>query len=682
MTRCGKIFGMAVVTVTLVAAAIFAGNVGQGNGKEDVVYASGAMTCDVATPTDPVPEVKNGWYIEEGRSYYYQDDVKLTSKLITQTETTGETKVNYVYYLGADGAACTGFKRVNGKLYYFSDTNTKHPCAAVRGWQEINGKTYYFSRVNLNAVSGLVMLGGNRYYFNPTTNVMATGLTKVGTDKMYFSKKTGAAVISKKMKIGDYYYYFCSNGRALKSILFNYDNHTYYASASGVLKTGFFTAGGYKFYANSYAHILRNSFKTINGKTYYFGSNGKAVKGLRQIGGYKYYFDTYCVMKKSSFLKTGKGTYYFGASGKAVKGLNRIGNYRYYFTSDNKMLRNSWKKIDGRTYYFGDSGKAYTGVRRVKGYSNLFNFSSGGYLTGGFRKVYGKTYLFAKNGKPYVGWYTTGNGNRQYYRSNGRACTGPNVVGGKLYLFDERGVLIKSPGWYKTKKGNKYYVKKDGTLLTGYRYIDGENYYFAKTGTMYKSRWAYAEGFKYYFGKDGKRLIDVDAIIGPQERYEITIDKATNVVTIYAQDGDKGFIIPVKAFICSTGETTPVGTFYTPGKWRWLTLMGPCYGQWDTLITGDILFHSVYYDKEDPTTLSVSAYNMLGTMCSHGCVRLTARDAKWIYDYCVLGTKVTIYESGAKQPFPKPTSIHLEYYHSWDPTDPTMEYRCKELGCH
>ena len=60
MTRCGKIFGMAVVTVTLVAAAIFAGNVGQGNGKEDVVYASGAMTCDVATPTDPVlsPEPK------------------------------------------------------------------------------------------------------------------------------------------------------------------------------------------------------------------------------------------------------------------------------------------------------------------------------------------------------------------------------------------------------------------------------------------------------------------------------------------------------------------------------------------------------------------------------------------------------------------------------------------------
>ena len=87
--------------------------------------------------------------------------------------------------------------------------------------------------------------------------------------------------------------------------------------------------------------------------------------------------------------------------------------------------------------------------------------------------------------------------------------------------------------------------------------------------------------------------------------------------------------------------------------------MGPCYGQWDTLITGDILFHSVYYGEEDPTTLSVSAYNMLGTTCSHGCIRLKAGDAKWIYDNCDLGTKVTIFESNKSGPFPKPTSVQL-----------------------
>ncbi len=63
--------------------------------------------------------------------------------------------------------------------------------------------------------------------------------------------------------------------------------------------------------------------------------------------------------------------------------------------------------------------------------------------------------------------------------------------------------------------------------------------------------------------------------------------------------------------------------------------MGPCYGQWDTLITGDILPLCVL-GEEDPNTLSVSAYNMLGTTCSHGCIRLKAGDAKWIYDNCNL----------------------------------------------
>ena len=218
--------------------------------------------------------------------------------------------------------------------------------------------------------------------------------------------------------------------------------------------------------------------------------------------------------------------------------------------------------------------------------------------------------------------------------------------------------------------------------MTGYRNIDGDYYHFGDDGKMYRNEWGYADGYKFYFGDDGKRLIDVDSILGKQDTYEITINKTRNVVTVYASDGDNGYIIPVKAFVCSGGDTTPLGTFYTPLKGRWWTLMGPCYGQWDTLITGDILFHSVFYGEEDPATLSVSAYNQLGTTCSHGCVRLKAGDAKWIYDNCELGTKVTIFESDNDGPFPKPTSVQLDYSHTWDPTDPTMAYKCKENGCH
>ena len=135
--------------------------------------------------------------------------------------------------------------------------------------------------------------------------------------------------------------------------------------------------------------------------------------------------------------------------------------------------------------------------------------------------------------------------------------------------------------------------------------------------------------------------------------------------------------------ICSAGNATPIGTYNTQAKYRWRTLIGPCYGQWCTRIVDGFLFHSVYYNSyNNNKTLSVSAYNKLGTTCSHGCVRLTAGDAKWIYDNCKLKTKVVIYSSSDPGPFGKPTAYKLSSSHTWDPTDPNMKYKCRERGCH
>ena len=163
----------------------------------------------------------------------------------------------------------------------------------------------------------------------------------------------------------------------------------------------------------------------------------------------------------------------------------------------------------------------------------------------------------------------------------------------------------------------------------------------------------------------------------------IKVYKGSNTVTAYAKDGSKGYIIPVRTMICSTGNDTPTGEFHTPNKFRWLELMGPCWGQWDTQIMGNYLFHSVYYlSKNDNNTLSVSAYNKLGTTCSHGCIRLTSGDAKWVYDNCVLGTTVIITAKAEKGPFDKPTAYKLASWHTWDPTDPNMYYKCRQRGCH
>lgn len=152
------------------------------------------------------------------------------------------------------------------------------------------------------------------------------------------------------------------------------------------------------------------------------------------------------------------------------------------------------------------------------------------------------------------------------------------------------------------------------------------------------------------------------------KQYIIKVNKQQNVVTIYKKEKKK--YKPYKAFVCSVGNATPIGTFPLGAKYRWHELMGPSYGQYCSRITGSILFHSVWYYKISKNTQSYVQYNRLGTTASHGCVRLTVADSKWIYDNCPSGTKVVIYSSSNPGPLGKPKAKKMSGYMGWDPTDP------------
>jgi len=156
--------------------------------------------------------------------------------------------------------------------------------------------------------------------------------------------------------------------------------------------------------------------------------------------------------------------------------------------------------------------------------------------------------------------------------------------------------------------------------------------------------------------------------------YYVCINKAACTVTVYSKDANGYYTVPCKAMVCSTGDNTPVGTFKMGAGARWLLLVGDTMGQYAKHITGHIWFHSVMYTKRSADTLLWEEYNKLGTVCSHGCVRLTAEDAKWIYDNCVKGTLIEIYND-AEHPGPlgKPEVKYIDGNDSrrgWDPTDP------------
>ncbi len=155
-----------------------------------------------------------------------------------------------------------------------------------------------------------------------------------------------------------------------------------------------------------------------------------------------------------------------------------------------------------------------------------------------------------------------------------------------------------------------------------------------------------------------------------KDAYYIKVNKKKNTVTVYKKDSKGKYTKPIKAMVCSTGAATPTGTYHTLAKYRWRPLVHNVWGQYCTRITGSILFHSVWYYEKDPSTLSIKEFNRLGTKASAGCVRLSVKDTKWIYDNCGIGTKVTIYNSNNPGPLGKPKAIKIKNY-PWDPTDVT-----------
>ena len=156
-----------------------------------------------------------------------------------------------------------------------------------------------------------------------------------------------------------------------------------------------------------------------------------------------------------------------------------------------------------------------------------------------------------------------------------------------------------------------------------------------------------------------------------QYPYKLEVVRNQCTVLVYGLDKSGDYSILHHAFVCGPGQTTPIGTFRTPFKAAWHPLQG-CWGQYCTQIVGNYLFHSSPYNSPNKNDLSYRLYNQLGTVCSHGCVRLTVADAKWIYDNCPLGTTVKIYNASSL-PVPKPSAPWLDITspnRGWDPTDP------------
>lgn len=215
------------------------------------------------------------------------------------------------------------------------------------------------------------------------------------------------------------------------------------------------------------------------------------------------------------------------------------------------------------------------------------------------------------------------------------------------------------------------YKDGSGQPFTGWAWVNNQRYYIVNDQAV--TGWQYIDGYKYLFDDNGMLVSDLREILGDARPYMLKINRATDTLTVYAQDGANGYILPVVSFLTTTGDDTPYGTFHVPAKYRWRLMIGNVYTQYAMRLKDGFMVHSVIFNHQNPYSLDASTYNNLGIGRSHGCTRLKTGEMKWIYDNCPVGTTVQIYDSHIPGPFEAPVlDATIPPDQNYDPTDPTV----------
>lgn len=143
-------------------------------------------------------------------------------------------------------------------------------------------------------------------------------------------------------------------------------------------------------------------------------------------------------------------------------------------------------------------------------------------------------------------------------------------------------------------------------------------------------------------------LFSPEAVANDRPLYEylLKIDTEKQTVTAYGwEDGE--YTNAVREMVCSTGlddTPTPAGAYKATGpvaRWCYFPTYD-CWAQYAFRIKGGVLFHSVLYQQPKESTLLEGSVKKLGRKSSHGCVRLSVEDAKWIFENCTAGTTVIV----------------------------------------
>ena len=649
-------------------------------------------TWSLVKKEDDTPVTVDGVYKWNGDYYFIEGGLLVTKGTVDVTEedleTLGEDDTSITegsYSVAVYSEEVNSPEKGLGKLILPS-AETEDP-EIVAGWKKVGDKWVYINEDGTQASDkiGWQLIEETYYFLNEDGSVDTSKNGIIEFEGKYLDVANGEAVLATGFQ--------------------KIDGATYYLNSDGVIQEYtdcWVTIEGKAYYFNEKHQIASqniNGWKMIDGNWYWF-ENGKTATGWRSIGGKWYYMDPQNGIMKTGFFtdtagnkyycdssgamvgggwhKLGSSWYWMHNSGAIAVGWLKQGNTWYYLDPANGAMKTGWYQ-DGSTWYYSDaSGAMQTGW--IKLGNTWYYLSGSGAMKTGWLK-YGSTwyYLNPQSGAMMIGWYQ--DGSTWYYSYANGAMVSSSWIGD--YYVGPSGAMLTN-AWVD----NRYWVGSDGKWIPNYRHpsvieqtVEGNwerkngNWYFRDKSGNLVTGWKYVGDYKYYFNESGVLIQDLDSVIGKQSSYYITVNRAKCQVMVYAKDETGRYCIPVKTFACSVGlpnTPTPTGTYCILTQQKIVTLMGPSWGKYGSLVVpnGGIWFHSVACTSTDPTySLPAAQYNLLGRPASHGCIRLCVRDAKWIYDHCGYGTTVEIYDN-ADTPFDKPATIKIPASQNWDPTDP------------
>ncbi|MBS6708850.1 MAG: L,D-transpeptidase family protein [Blautia sp.] len=609
----------------------------------DKTYLFGEEGARIKEPGFQVVTDGNG----EAHTYYLNEDgtVSLGNHNAYQQ---GDRTVSWLtvgsnwYLVDAEtGELLSGWQKVDTAIYYMkpasfdANGNLKDGSFEMEtgnqknksGWAQIDGKWYSFRSWG-GVRTGWFNYDGNKYYLHEDGHMEDNALNVNGT--MYLFKSWGGMRVNDVGSYNGNYYYVGADGAVStttgwKKIKTSTQTIWYWATADG-------------------GKLLTNSWLDYNGNSYYLKADGKMA--FNEWLDNTYYFRSWGAVYKNAWAKVNNVWYYFDGNGKKYTSgwLTYKGN-EYYLKSDGTMLANEW--LDGK-YYFKSWGGMYKNEWGKSGNTWYWFNADGTKRTQKGWFLYDKNYYYLdKDGKMLTGWVYH-DGNYYYMKSWGGMAHDQWILHDKnWYYFKSWGGMYHDQ--WLTLNGSQYYFRSwGGRYQNCTATINGKQYKFDASGRRITEGWEYIGKYRRYRKADGSLMEDVTSIFNPSSKY-ITVDRTRGRVTIYGYNSATGaYDTPIKSMICSVGNPisyTAAGTYKIGWQLKKKQMKGEdyvCWAPYVSQIYGAVYFHGVASSTADLNNISAVDFNSLGSPMSHGCVRLAAIDAKWIYYNVSSGTTVRI----------------------------------------